>query len=141
MKIDEFTEYFRQQLSPLVTDQRTLLVNTQPSWSSSIDGRREVSLHVTFVNLPFARFKERRGGGAESENNRMLFFVRGFIELTDVDRITVEQRVNHVGPIGHGAPNLRKKTARPEKIAEYLATYLNETASTFPPNFTHEYHE
>ena len=33
---------------------------------------------------------------------------------------------------------MRAKTASPDKIALYLAKYINETAGSVPPNLTHD---
>lgn len=72
----------------------------------------------------------------------MLFFVRGFNEGdatgVPVERVEVEQLVNNVGHPGESAPKLRRKTADPEKIASYLAKYLRDVVSRFPPRLTHD---
>jgi hypothetical protein len=92
---------------------------------------------VTFINLPFARFKEKRGGGAEAENNKQLFTVDGFNSdpSVPVDKVVVDTLRNHIASRDQ---KLRKKTGDPAKIAEYLASYIIKIAEHFPPNFTHE---
>lgn len=99
---------------------------------------------VDFINLPIERFRERRGGGAESENNRMTFFAEGFgrTESDPATKVSIRQLKN--GIYRHGfpsrenrAPDLRKKTATPDKAATYLANYINNIAAEFEPNFTH----
>ena len=120
----QFLEILDSSLSPLVDRERTLTVHGQGN------------LVVNFFNLSPERHAQQRGGGAESENNRMLFFVQGFSHDRSVpaNKIKVEQSVNSI----RGAKNMRAKAASPDKIALYLAKYLNETAGSVPPNLTHE---
>lgn len=89
------------------------------------------SVYVNFVNLPVEVVKAREGGGAESENNRVLFCVSRF-EHTD-GRLKVEMLVSAL-PREY---KLRAKTAEPTKIAVYLAAFLNHVVANVPPNFTH----
>ena len=125
-----FTEVLQELLSVLVHEDRFVVAEVVPRLGGSRD-----SVHVTFVNLPKSRVKERRGGGAESENNRMLFAVRGFDDddLSPTSRVTVEMLVNNTS-----AKRMRKKTDVPIKIATYLAAYINEAAASLTPRFTHE---
>lgn len=138
MNADDFILCLRDHLSKLVLDERTFLVEFEAGFSP---GKGRGSVVVNFINLPTPRHKERRGGGAESENNRQLFFVNGFhaTAAEPADRLVVEQLTNGIGRgADDWAPKMRKKTASPEKIAEYLAKYVNDIAARFEPNFTHE---
>jgi len=135
---EEFIQQLTEGLSTLVLDERAVRADFSPGFSP---GPGRGSVVVNFFNLPASRVKERRGGGAEAENNRQLFFVYGFNAgyTEHVDRLSVEQGVNGIYDMrGRAAPRMRKKTAFPEKVAKYLADYINEVASEFPPNFTHE---
>lgn len=138
---DQFMHLLGEKLSPLVRDERTTIVDYHTSMSPVV-GRKSAYVSVTFINLPTSRVKERRGGGAESENNRMLFFVEGFngppFTSESVGKVTVEQLVNNVVPRGDASSKLRKKTSSPDKVASYLAGYINQVASDHPPNYTHE---
>ena len=131
MNANDFIEQLELALAH-VRSERTVLARFEAAFLVG-----HGSVFVTFINLPYARFKERRGGGAESENNRMLFSVQGFdsYPATPVAKIMVETLVNNITPRDQ---RLRKKTADPAKIAEYLAAYIGKTAESFPPNFTHE---
>lgn len=98
---------------------------------------------VNFFNLPSEVFAAREGGGAEAENNRMMFTVSGFdgylysgksySKPPANGKLRVEMSVSAFPR----AMNLRAKAAAPEKIAEYLAAYVNRIAATVPPKFTH----
>ena len=131
----EFLDILNSNLSPLVDRKRTVIATFKSSKGFTILPDRS-NIAVNFINLPQERHKERRGGGAESENNRMLFWISGFNENPSdpVDRIKIEQSVNSI----RGSRNMRAKTASPDKIALYLARYINETAGSVPPNLTHE---
>ena len=95
---------------------------------------------VNFYNLPSARFNEKRGNGAEAENNRQLFMIWGFNETADsaVAKVKIEQKINGIGSNGAWAPNMRAKTASPEKVAIYLAQYINKVAADFAPYYSHD---
>lgn len=96
---------------------------------------------VNFFNLPSG--VGGAGGGAEGENNRMMFVVSGFdgflysgssyAKPPANGKLRVELSVSAFPR----AMNLRAKTAAPEKIAEYLAAHINRIAATVPPRFTH----
>lgn len=107
------------------------------------------AVYVNFVNLPTDVHASRQGGGAESENNRASYWIRGF----GVDgapapsgKVRVEEH-NSVfrhrgGNDVYGAPRgvsyqLRTKTAAPSVIAKYLADFINKIVVEVPPNFTH----
>lgn len=137
MTTRQFAGALASLLSPLVLDGRYVLADETPHLGPEGPGRASVT--VTFVNLPLERVRQRRGGGAESENNRMLFMVRGFnagpTSAEGVERVQVEQLVNHVGD---RSENMRKKTGTPERVAEYLAEYVNRMAASHKPRLTHE---
>lgn len=137
MNADDFIQALRDSLSPLVRAERTVLVEFDAGY---LPGRAKGHVAVNFVNLPVPRFRQRRGGGAEAENNRQLFFVRGFHDLASLpaNRLTVEQLTNEIGRPGSWAPKMRKKTADPAKIAAYLGAYINEVAAEHDPNLSHE---
>jgi hypothetical protein len=131
----EFLEILDSTLSPLVDGERTVIANFKSSKGFTVlPGHSSVA--VNFINLSQDRHRERRGGGAESENNRMLFWISGFNEEPSdpVDKIKIEQSVNSI----RGARNLRAKTASPDRIAIYLAKHINEIAESVPPNLTHD---
>ena len=133
MNANDFIALLNYQLSSLARDGRTVLVGHLAGF---VPGPRNGSVKVVLYNLPFKRHKENRGGGAESMNNRMLFMVDRFNSdpLVTADTVVVEQLVCDV----NGARPLRKKTASPEKVAAYLAKFINQVVETFPPNLTHE---
>lgn len=134
---DQFIAEFRRNLSSLVTVDRTVLARYSAGLAPG-PGRGYVT--VNFINLPEFRHNQNRGGGAESENNRQCFIIRGFNATSDspVERVKVEQLINHVGPISELAPNMRAKSASPAKVAQYLASYINGVASAFQPHYTHD---
>lgn len=138
MTLYEFLADLKSKLSPLVSNDRYVLADSSPSLG--YHGRGRGAAQVTFVNLPYERVRERRGGGAEAENNRMLFMVRGFnsgeaSEGEGVDKVQVEQLVDNVGG---REDRLRRKTASPDRIASYVAEYINGAAEAHEPNLTHE---
>jgi hypothetical protein len=135
MNAFEFTAALDRNLSPLVHNERTLLARFSSSRGFTTRPLQS-AVHVNFINLPEERHKQKRGGGAESENNRMMFSVHGFgeDETVSVDKVKIE---HPVCGIPH-RPALRGKTASPEKVAEYLARYINDVAAQVPPDFTHD---
>ena len=136
---DEFITLVRDNLSPLVHAERTVNADFKSSRGySTRSGQSSVAIH--FYNLPTARVKEKRGGGAEAENNRMMFWIHGFEadSSTPVAKVKAELSVNGIGRPGNWAPSMRAKTAAPEKVALYVADFINEIAEAFAPNFTHE---
>lgn len=137
---DQFMQLFKETLPPGVRDERTTLVTLHPSLGPR--GRGSAYVSVTFINLPTPRVRERRGGGAESENNRMLFFIRGFNDYPfadePVEEVKVEQLTNNIHSLETRAPTLRRKTCNPDRAASYLTDYVARVAGDFPPNFTHE---
>lgn len=136
MNADEFIDLFKSLLTPLVK-QRTVLTSYFAGYGHDRNGG---SVTINFINLPLERHMQRRGGSAESENNRQLFQVWGFGKTTEtgVDKIKIEQSINSIGFMGTWASSMRGKTAMPEKVAVYLAKYINETAAKFEPYLSHE---
>ena len=131
---NEFMEILNASLSPLVDKERTVIARFSTA-KGFTNKPGQSSVLVNFYNLPESRIKEGRGGGAEAENNRMLFSIRGFDEVADVPVTKV--RVEQLIVLGRGMKNLRAKNGNPGKIALYLAEYINEVAETVTPNFTH----
>jgi len=136
---DDFITILRESLSQLVHAERT--VNASFKSSRGFTTRPgQSSIAVQFYNLPTPRVQERRGGGAEAENNRMMFWVHGFDEdsSTPVAKVKVEQSVSSIGQSGRWAPKMRSKSGSPDKIAAYVADYVNGIAEQFEPNYTHD---
>ena len=75
MTADQFMLALKERLSVLVHDERTVLLDYHVGL---VQGRGRAHVSLTFINLPYPRVRERRGGGAESENNRVLFFANNF---------------------------------------------------------------
>lgn len=87
------------------------------------------TLFLNFYNLPQSVVSARAGGGAEAENNRMMFRV----EPVAGGKVKLEHSVN---ALGRGY-SLRGKTGTPAAVAKYLADHLNKVVREVPPNFTH----
>jgi hypothetical protein len=140
MSADDFLERLRSRLSGTIQD-RVVVAEYAKSYAAG--GRGGVM--IRFYDLPPERYRQRRGGGAENENNVSLLMVYGFGGESShlAARVRVEQLINGIyggdhPSAGNRAPNLRKKTSSPEKIADYVASYLCEVAENFPPRLTHE---
>jgi|WetSurMetagenome_2_1015567.scaffolds.fasta_scaffold78478_6 hypothetical protein len=137
---NDFINALKSQIDAGVLHGCHVAVDVSPSLGPP--GYGTCTVFVTFINLPTSRVRERRGGGAEAENNRMLFSVSGFhggqYATTDAEKVTAEQLVCSIGKTGNWAPKMRKKTASPEKVAPYLAKYINDVARKFPPRYTHQ---
>lgn len=133
----DFIHILNDSLNDMVVNDRTVIVTFSKGF---VPGPGRGSLTINFINLPEERHRQRRGGGAESENNRQLFMVWGFNETPEspVEKIKLEQSVNGIGYQGIWAPKLRSKTGSPDKVAAYLSKYINDVADKFPPNYTHE---
>lgn len=134
---EEFIIHFMSELSPLVIEKRWVRADFSNRFS---DRPKSASVSVNFFNLPEDRVKQRRGGGAEGENNRQLFMVWGFEPDASVPvaKVKLDQSINSVGYPGNWAPKMRAKSGSPEKVAAYLAQYINDVAASFEPNYTHE---
>ena len=136
---NDFITILQESLSQLVHAERTVYANFKSSRGfTTRPGQSSVA--VQFYNLPESRVRQRRGGGAEAENNRMMFWIHGFDEDSQIPvaKVKVEQSVNGIESPGRRAPNMRSKSGSPDKIAAYVAEYINEIAEQFEPNYTHE---
>lgn len=95
------------------------------------------SVYVNFINLP-TELGRGGGGGAEAENNRMSFWIHGFNgadqHAPPPKGVVKIEMSNSTLPREY---KLRGKTAAPEAIAKYLATFLNKVIAEVPPRFTH----
>lgn len=135
MNFNEFAQTLKDHLSPLVRDDRVVIVRF--SSSKGFTARPlQSQVFINFINLPEARYRQKRGGGAENENNRMMFAISGFDteESAPVAKVKIEHSVSSF-PREY---SLRRKTASPEKIAVYLADFVNKVAAENEPNLTHE---
>lgn len=99
-------------------------------------GKKYDAVYVNFFNLP--QGIGGAGGGAEAENNRMSFWVRGFDgddphAPPPTGKVKVEMS-NSALPRQY---RLRAKTGRPSQIARYLAEFLNMVVKEVEPLFTH----
>jgi len=99
------------------------------------------SVYVNYYNLP----SSHAGGGAEAQNNRLMFKIDGFDRVNPdapAPAVSLETSVNGImfGPTMEDRKKvnqkarLRGKKATPAKIAEYLAQHLNMVASEIPPS-------
>ena len=133
----DFIRILNDSPNDMVVNDRTVIVTFSKGF---VPGPGRGSLTINFINLPEERHRQRRGGGAESENNRQLFMVWGFDETPEspVSQVKIEQSINGIEASGTYAPKMRAKSGSPDKVAVYLAKYLNDVADKFPPNFTHE---
>lgn len=86
------------------------------------------SIFINFFNLPTGH-DGYGGGGAEVENNRMMFL----IEVAKDGKLKIQETVSAL-PRTH---RLRTKTASPEKLVAYLGDFLRKVIAEVPPNFTH----
>jgi hypothetical protein len=117
---------------------RQARVQVETSWGP----KREESVYVNFINLPAG--VGSAGGGAEGENNRASFWVRGFgpASAPEASKVKVEQATSSLYK-GAGAPSretrvvMRAKTGTPEQVAKTLADFLNKVVVEVEPRFTH----
>lgn len=103
---------------------------------SRLVGNRYDTVYVHFYNLP--KGVGGAGGGAEAENNRMMFSVDGFGKETPhspppTGKVKIEMRVSAL-PREY---RLRGKTGTPAQVAKYLADFLNKIVREVKPNYTH----
>jgi len=87
------------------------------------------TVYLNFYNLPKS-VDGGAGGGAEAENNRMMFVIRFKDEGA---KAKIEHSVNALDR----KYNLRAKTAHPSKIVDYLAAHLAKVVKEAEPNLTH----
>ena len=117
---------------------RQVHVRVETGWGP----KKEESVYVNFVNLP--KGVGAAGGGAEAENNRASFWVRGFgpAAAPEAAKVKVEQSNSSLYR-GAGAPSresrvtMRSKTGSPEQAAKALADFLNGVVKDIEPRFTH----
>lgn len=124
----EFVDYLRSLLD--IGDRQIRLENYSRLGDTYAD------VYVNFINLPEGI--GGAGGGAEAENNRTSFWIYGF-DKSDPHASAPRGKVkvvlsNTTLPREH---RLRAKTAPPEKIAQYLANFLNKVVREVEPRFTH----
>ena len=95
------------------------------------------SVFVNFFNLPGDVLKPGQGG-AEAENNRMMFIISGF-DPKDANapspsgKVKIELSISAL-PRDY---KLRAKTGTPEAIAKYLVDFLTKVTKEVEPKFTH----
>jgi hypothetical protein len=102
-------------------------------------------LFINYYNLPEATYCANAGGGAENNNNRIMLTVlfpgkHGWYDKPVAEgMLRVSLAVLSVGTSQafRNDYKLRGKTCAPEKMAEYIATYLNKVARQVPPKYTH----
>ncbi|HTP97943.1 MAG TPA: hypothetical protein VMN56_01375 [Casimicrobiaceae bacterium] len=140
MSAAEFVEALRSHLK---IGDRYISIRNEPSWGP----RKEDQVYVNFVNLPSDVVATKQGGGAEAENNRASYWIRGFGPAgAPAAKVKVEESNSvfaHRGGLdAYGAPRpagirMRAKTAAPAAVAKHLADHINKIVAEVPPNFTH----
>lgn len=135
MGAKEFVELLRAQLQ---LQGRTIRIRNEPSWGP----RKEDEVYINFVNLPEG--VGGAGGGAEAENNRASFWVRGFgagNAPPPSGKVKVEQSNSALYKgSSYSRENrvpFRAKTGTPEQVAAYLAAFLNKVVREVEPRYTH----
>jgi hypothetical protein len=127
MSAAAFVDALREHLQ---IGDRYISSRVESSWGP----RKDEEVYVNFVNLPIAVVQRREGGGAEAENNRASFWIRGFGTAgAPASRVKIECSNSVFSP----AHKLRAKTGSPAAVAKYLAEFLNRIARDVPPRFTH----
>ena len=132
------TEFKADLERRLKVGDRQVRVTVDTSWGP----RKEESVYVEFVNLP--KGIGAAGGGAEAQNNRASFWVRGFgpAAAPEAAKVKVEQSTSSLYR-GAGAPSrethvtMRAKSGTPEQAAKTLADFLNKVVDEVEPRFTH----
>lgn len=135
MSATEFKAALEQRLR---LEGRQARVQVETGWGP----KKEESVYVNFINLPLGI--GAAGGGAEAENNRASFWVRGFgpASAPEAAKVKVEQSNSSLYK-GAGAPSretrvtMRSKTGTPEQVAKSLADFLNGVVKDVAPRFTH----
>ncbi len=129
MGAQEFVAALREHLK---LQGRQAHIRVTPSWG--ISDRGAESVYVNFFNLPEG--VGGAGGGAEAENNRASFWVRGF-GVAGAPAPSGKVRVELSNSVFTPAHKLRAKSAAPGVIAKYLADHINKIVAEVPPHFTH----
>ena len=121
---------FIELLSSKQPTDRQTRIRFNPSLAGERGGG---SVYVNFINLPPG--VGDAGGGAEAENNRASFHIRGFAydPTVPVLKVKVEQSNN----VFRRTVPFRARTGSPEVVARHLSEYLAAIVKTVPPNFTH----
>lgn len=123
---DTDSKQFAEKLESLVDTQgKVLAINNWNRFSRTYD-----DVSVAFVGLA-----PKQCGGAAEMNNRCVFWIEGFGKELGQEpprgRVKVTMRVQ--GPAAYKAGlKMRAKTAKPERVAEYLAQFINELAQIEP---------
>lgn len=97
---------------------------------------RSDSIFINFINLPLGIGDA--GGGAEAENNRMMFTISGF-DMNDghapppSGKVKVEMTLSAL-PREY---KLRAKSGPPSQVAKYLADFINKVVAEVEPKYTH----
>jgi hypothetical protein len=135
MSATEFKAALEQRLR---LEGRQARVQVETGWGP----KKEESVYVNFINLPGGLGSA--GGGAEAENNRASFWVRGFgpASAPEAAKVKAEQATSSLYK-GSGAPSretritMRAKSGSPEQVAKTLADFLNGVVRDVEPRFTH----
>lgn len=95
--------------------------------------------YIDFFNLPESVMKGNAGGGAEAQNNRMMFQISGFHKYeadspAPTGKLVVEMTVS---AFSRDKYKLRKKTGPAEAVAKYLAGFINNVVANEEPKLTH----
>jgi hypothetical protein len=107
---------------------RQAMVRVEASWGP----RKDEEVYVNFVNLPEG--VGSAGGGAEAENNRSSYWIRGFGPASAPAAAKVKVEESNTVFRTH---RMRAKTGAPEAVARTLADHLNKLVAEVPPRFTH----
>lgn len=128
-------EDFISELKRQITVDRQVLAKPPGTPSSVVRGLPPTGqLYVNFINLP----RSYSGvGGAETENNRMMFVVDGFGRGQNLPPPSGKVRVEQMVSMLPREYRLRAKTGTPSTIASYLAAFINRVGSEVPPKYTH----
>lgn len=117
------------------------MADTHGKWLSCHSGGMgsHSQVFIDFINLPIERVREKRGGGAEGSNNRMLLVVDGFardLGEPPPGKVKLDTRISL-----YGAPpalsKLRGKSGTPEAIAKYVSDFISKVAAEVPGKYTH----
>ena len=126
------TDFIEQMKSQAQVGDRQIWARHRGSLGGAKHGG---SVTVNYINLPTGI--GGAGGGAEAENNRMLFIVDGFGYGPDDPSPTGKVKIEMSMSTLPREYKLRAKTGTPAAIATYLADFLSRVAADVPPHFTH----
>jgi hypothetical protein len=108
---------------------RQVTVRAGTSWGAGKEG----DVYINFVNLP--QGVGAAGGGAEAENNRASFWIRGF-GRADAPSPSGKLKIEQSNTVFR-KHKLRGRTAAPGAIAKYLVEFLARLVREVEPHFTH----